>query len=851
MSDTPRQLGRYELIRKIAAGGMGEIYLARTSGTAGFEKTVIIKTILPHLAQEETFVDKFLDEGRIVVNLTHGNIVPVFDMDEVDGEYYIAMEYVPGRDLRDVLGTLRECDERMPIDLAAYVASEICQGLGYAHRKADDDGEPLGIVHRDVSPSNVLLSTEGEVKLIDFGIAKAADRRAKTLSGQLQGKCCYMSPEQARGESLDARSDIFSTGVVLYEMLTGKRPFESDSDLRSLELVRQCEFERPSEHRPDIPDAIAAVVERALAENREERYQTIDAMQIDLMEYLYAQGRALTDQRVADYLREVYPDGPEREAFQEARRSSTTEAETEASGLGLDEALEREFEQLEAGASAPSDDNRESMPPLDESVASRDLDALGRTETLTPEASATPERASPDAESTESAETPPPDGVSSSTPSESSDAREHSRAPTAESDERPENADDAGHESSPDVTASNEEASSSPAREDDDQGAVESSSNSESTAPDSGPTEQAENASSIRIWGIALLVGLAIGAGLYGWVAPGSSQGHIHLDTQPQGARIMVDGVTLAGRTTPQTLRLEPGRHRLALETEGYPPERLDVDVASGERRSLSIEFDKSPPETERIPVEVEPDRATLRVDGRKRGAPPISVELAPDESKLVEARDDQCETVRRLVSYDEVGESVRLTLECSSRDTGPGTNKDAPDDVRDGASDRRESRAVDPAAPPPKRSIRFVSEPSGVRVVVDGTVMGRTPTSATFARDATLEIEWRKEGYHPVEQNVSTHEVSGGELEQRLDPRETGCLDFFAVYPSYNRIAIDGKWLDKRRQKLDGYELSTGSHTIRVQNPDAGRDETFEFEIEPGDDCTSLTVWDPDEDTE
>jgi len=268
MSETPRQLGRYELIRRIATGGMGEIYLARVRGTAGFEKSVIIKTILPHLAEEEEFVDKFLDEGRIVVNLTHGNIVPVFDMDEIDGEYFIAMDYVPGRDVRDMLARLGNKGETMPADLAAYIVSEVCEGLGYAHRKTDEQGEPLDIVHRDVSPSNVLVSTDGEVKIIDFGIARAADRRAKTVSGRIQGKCCYMSPEQAAGDDLDARSDIFSTGVVLYEMVTNVRPFEGKSDLKSLDLVRDCDYQPPSQLEESVPEELDEIIGRAMTRDR-------------------------------------------------------------------------------------------------------------------------------------------------------------------------------------------------------------------------------------------------------------------------------------------------------------------------------------------------------------------------------------------------------------------------------------------------------------------------------------------------------------------------------------------------------------------------------------------------------
>src|SRR5690554_2784135 len=202
MTDIVRTLGRYELHRRIAAGGMGEIFVAKSRGAGGFEKTVIIKTILPHLADEQEFVTKFLDEGRIVVNLTHGNIVPVFDMGEEKGEYFIAMEYVAGRDLRDILRHLNVSGRVLPVEYSLYILIELSKGLGYAHRKTDEQGVPLGIVHRDVSPSNVLLSREGEVKLIDFGIARATGKSSVTVSGRIQGKCCDRSREQASGTNV-------------------------------------------------------------------------------------------------------------------------------------------------------------------------------------------------------------------------------------------------------------------------------------------------------------------------------------------------------------------------------------------------------------------------------------------------------------------------------------------------------------------------------------------------------------------------------------------------------------------------------------------------------------------------
>jgi serine/threonine protein kinase len=343
MSEAPQQLGRYELLHRIAKGGMGEIFLAKARGAGGFEKNVILKTILPHLAEEQEFIEKFLDEGRIVVQLIHGNIVPVFDMGEQDGVYFIAMEYVPGRDLREVIQRLDITRTCLPVDLALFVGSEISKGLDYAHRKTDESGVSLGIIHRDISPSNVLISSDGEVKLIDFGIARAAGRLAKTVSGRIQGKFCYMSPEQASGKPMDARSDVFSAGITIYEMLTGFRPFEGSTDLESLDLVRKCEFDPPSTLNAEIPDEVDAIVQKALARDPEDRYPSAERLQVEILQYLYSTGTSPTSSDVARFLHGAFPEGLERIELKSARGSGSGSKNQK---LNLNDALEQELERM-------------------------------------------------------------------------------------------------------------------------------------------------------------------------------------------------------------------------------------------------------------------------------------------------------------------------------------------------------------------------------------------------------------------------------------------------------------------------------------------------------------------------
>jgi eukaryotic-like serine/threonine-protein kinase len=374
MGEAIRQLGRYELVRRIAVGGMGEIYLARMRGAAGFEKRVIIKTILPHLAEEEEFVEKFLDEGRIVVQLTHGNIVPVFDMGQQDGEYFIAMEYLPGRDLREIIKRLQVDRARMPVGLAVLVVMEVCKGLAYAHRKLDQQGAPLGLVHRDVSPSNILVSREGDVRIIDFGIARATGRSQRTASGRIQGKFSYMSPEQASGKPLDPRSDIFSTGIVLYELLTGMRPFDGDSDLETLDRVRAGVCDPITTLRPELPEALDAIIARAMAPDPADRFPSIDRLQVELGQCLYGLGETPTGPDLSHFLQELFPEGLERD---ELRATGSGSGPVAGKRLSLDDALDMELERLDALDARP-------RTPSDRGLFTATQGPLTRTATQAP-----------------------------------------------------------------------------------------------------------------------------------------------------------------------------------------------------------------------------------------------------------------------------------------------------------------------------------------------------------------------------------------------------------------------------------------------------------------------------------
>jgi len=274
--------GPHRLLERVALGGMAEVFKAKRSGVEGFEKIVAVKRILPHLSDNKEFVDMFVDEAKMVAGLTHPNVVQIFELSRVDKSYYIAMEYVHGRDLRSILRRARDRGTRMPLELCALVASRVCSALEYAHRKKDDRGRPMMIVHRDISPQNILISFEGEVKLTDFGIAKAASKATITEVGALRGKLLYMSPEQAWGKPMDRRSDLFSLGIVFYEMVTDQKPFLGNSEVSILETVRECKVAPPRTLNPRIPESLERVVMKALERDPDRRYQDAADMSRDL-----------------------------------------------------------------------------------------------------------------------------------------------------------------------------------------------------------------------------------------------------------------------------------------------------------------------------------------------------------------------------------------------------------------------------------------------------------------------------------------------------------------------------------------------------------------------------------------
>jgi serine/threonine protein kinase len=602
--------GDYQLIKRLATGGMAQIYLARKQGPEGFSKFNVVKRILPHLSENEEFVKMFLDEARIAARLDHPNIVQIFDFGAADDTYFIAMEYIQGEDVRRVWKATEAAGKSIPVPLVCRIISDASAGLDFAHAYTDPSGLALNIVHRDVSPQNILVTFEGGVKVVDFGIAKAADQATVTRSGVLKGKYSYMSPEQAAGKRVDRRTDIFALGVVMYELLTGDRLFKRTNDILTLNAVSECDVKPPSSLVPSLPRDLDAIVMKALAKDPEDRYQEAGQLRLALEDWLTDNRQPGSNAHLAGYMKELF-----------AERIA---AERE-SGPAMMEEL-RSSEEY-----APSPRSRSSAASLSPKQASEVT------------ASARPERASPSqpsfrlrprsrvsSEKIEPLEPLPPPVVTPMSGQEVDPERSiTSRTPMAEP--------------SLSVTASGASA----------------------TAKD--PARRRGRRAAVAGMLAAMLVA---GAGL-AWLLLGSGQetgavrplaARVRVDTVPFGARVWVDGSPVEGETPLELPPLAEGEHTLMLRREGFQDlsERVTVP-ASGELRLPQFRLwpAKATPQVQTEPVdagwgtELPPERhagvvsvalrtqppgALLELDGRAVGTSPVDVEIASETVVRVRA---------------------------------------------------------------------------------------------------------------------------------------------------------------------------------------------------------------------
>lgn len=306
------RFGRYELVRKLALGGMAEVFLARMPDHV-LERVLAIKRILPHLAEDPHFVKMFVEEAKIVVQLSHANIARIYELGEVEGQYYIAMEYIDGRDIGSILRRCHEQKVHVPVEIAVHILIKTCQALHHAHHAHRPGQGPLGLIHRDVSPSNLMVSFDGDVKVIDFGLAKAAGRGIQTQAGVVKGKIAYMSPEHAYGRAIDHRVDVYSAAVCLWELLTSRRLFLRRTEKETIKAVRDGVIPHPRDKRREVPAQLDAIVMRALEPDRDRRFPSAQALGEALEGFAMAYGQ-VTSREVSAFMRERFPEWDPREA---------------------------------------------------------------------------------------------------------------------------------------------------------------------------------------------------------------------------------------------------------------------------------------------------------------------------------------------------------------------------------------------------------------------------------------------------------------------------------------------------------------------------------------------------------
>jgi len=316
---------KYSIVEKLDAGGMAEVWKGKSS-SLGFDKLVAIKRVLPNLAKNKKFIAMFLDEARLSLYLNHANVVQTFDIGVSGETYFIVMEFVDGSNLKSILDIAQDKGVRIPQEQAAYIGIEVCKGLSHAHSRKDPQGRPLGIVHRDISPPNILLSREGEVKLVDFGLAKAASQLSLTDPGVVKGKFSYLSPEAARGERVSHLTDVFATGIVMWECLAGRRLFEGATDLETVQLVRQAQVPPLRDFNPDVHPALEAVIRRALSADPRKRHENAAELAHDLAKFLFEHRLMVTSYDIGVLVKRIQQERTRR-SESKPQRAATSQAQ--------------------------------------------------------------------------------------------------------------------------------------------------------------------------------------------------------------------------------------------------------------------------------------------------------------------------------------------------------------------------------------------------------------------------------------------------------------------------------------------------------------------------------------------
>jgi serine/threonine protein kinase len=832
----PIQFGKYYLLDRVNVGGMAEVFKAKAFGVEGFERLLAVKRILPNIAEDEEFITMFIDEAKIAVQLNHANICQIFDLGKVEDSYFIALEFVHGKDVRAIFDRCKQKpvdgSTAMPIAQAAFIVMKACEGLDYAHNKRDPQGHELQLVHRDVSPQNILISYEGEVKLIDFGIAKAAGKMSKTQQGILKGKFGYMSPEQVRGLPLDRRSDIFSLGIVLYELLTGERLFVGESDFSTLEKVRNVEILPPSTYNRRISDELERIVMKALAKDVDDRYQNAIDLHDDLQAFMYTAGEFYSRKDLAAWMKKVFA------------------AEIEAESAKLESYRQMPAPELArpaapAATAAPGERPRRNSIPPPPPVPAR---ISGQHPVIaapppTPAAAAPAVRANGTAPSADGARVGAPDlgwddeELATNIYDQPPDAADQvvEDTPDLSDIELSSDGEPVPHSSVASGLPSSGQLSPLPASlpapplPAHDHGRNGSARGNgfdfvlpEPTAsPFSSPTadmvarprpKPKTRAPLFIVGAVVLTVAVASTMGVVYYL--GNKPGEVVITSEPAvNVQVLVDNKRMNVDGTPATLKLEPGSYVLTVQREGYVPWTEQVEVKAGERVAKRVVLEALAAGTG-FALYSDPPGAHAFLDGKALdGLTPLKVQSVVPGKHTVEVKSSV-----GVWTQDVVIEAGKII------------------DVR---------AAIVPAAPPAPviaQNELPAKPPAAAKPSGDG---GPPPKHVKRERDEVRPVVNRDlprlEAKAKQQPKKDDDEVSAtpalapkSEKERTADKAPAGEGYLRLGSKPWANIAVDGKDTGLHTPQIH-LKLGAGSHRITLTNPQFSIKETFTVEIKSG----------------
>ncbi len=793
----PIPFGKYYLLERINVGGMAEVYKAKAFGVEGFERLLAVKKILSSIAEDESFISMFIDEAKIAGQLNHPNIAQIFDLGMVDGSYFIALEYIGGKDLKTIFERSRRLGEKVSIPRVCYVTMKVCEGLGHAHHKKNPDGQDLSIVHRDVSPQNVLMSYEGEVKIIDFGIAKASTKQSQTQVGILKGKFSYMSPEQVRGLHVDHRSDIFSLGIVLYEMLTLERLFLGESDFDTLEKIRKVEMSPPSLYNPHIPKELEDIVLKALARSPDDRYQTTFEFGEALERFMRNQGYYYTNKDLASYMKDGFSADIEFENKKlEYYRSLNLQP--------LEGNQKNGYSNGSNGANGFADPGLAwGEEEMETQIFDRYEEEIGESDIIYAEEVPSMVDAEPDFSFDDS----PPSSVR--TP--------RAKQPTAK---------------------------------------VNAVGTRTTRTTNPSPAARRKKGSSLGvIIGIAVAVFLIGGAGLYllkdriGQEAP-----MVMFETQPAEIEVWVDGKKHWSGATPKSIELPSGEHQVEIRAEGHESYVVSRNFTSDEEYTFKHRLSPLVASKHKLVITTEPAGAKVFVGDEERAAetpatlegvegPKVSIKVLKD-GFIEELRDIDLTKPEESLELKLRPKMVHLTV-----DSDPGRTEFTVFDSED--------RRVFTGKTPEKvekldatRTYKVVFERSGYEK--------KTATfEPGFEVDDKLEVDLEREGREVASSSSKSNSGSSTVATKdpirkdpikkdpvkkdppkkdppKKDPAPTGTGTLMIGSKPAARVYIDGEDTG-RHTPLINFKIQAGKHKIRLVNEEFGLNKTFYVDIKPG----------------